>query len=215
MRSRVSLLAFAVLLAVAASASAQYRGGTVEINPFAGYLFGGSFGRFDTFFDFDRGRLEVDDHAIYGGRVGYNFTDLWEVELEYAQSDTHLSIDPFDDRLPDERVGDMKFEYFLGYLTLNFGHGRWVPYFTIGSGGANLVPNIANTLNNSEVRYTAAIGGGVKWFLSPHFAFRFDGRLYSTWIDNAHFLCGPTFCAGTGSTWVSNFNANGGFIVAF
>ena len=211
MRTRVSLLAFAFLLAAVSSARAQYRGGTVEINPFAGYMFGGNFGRFDNFLDFDPGRLEVDDHAIYGGRVGYNFTNLWEIEVEYAQSDTHLSIDPFDDRLPDERVGDMKFEYFLAYLTLNFGHGRWVPYFTIGSGGANLVSNIT-TFSNSEVRYTGAIGGGVKWFLSPHFAFRFDARLYSTWINNSQ-VCGPGFC--TGSSVVSNVNANGGFVVAF
>jgi hypothetical protein len=88
-----------------------------------------------------------------------------------------------------------------------------VPYFTIGSGGANLVPNIANTFSTAEIRYTAAIGGGVKWFLNPHFAFRFDGRLYSTWINNSHVVCGPTFC--TGNAWVSNFNANGGFLVAF
>jgi opacity protein-like surface antigen len=212
MRARVPCVAFVILLAVAASASAQYRGGTVEFNPFAGYLFGGNFGHFNDF-DFERSRVEVDDHVIYGGRVGYNFTNLWEVELEYAQSDTHLDLESFHSNVPDQQIGDMKFEYFLAYLTLNFGSGRFVPYFTIGSGGANLVPFIAGSLSTSEVRYTGAVGGGVKWFLNPHFALRFDARAYSTYINDSHTVCGPTFC--TGNTWVTNVVTNGGFIIAF
>jgi len=211
MKPRVPILVLAILLA-AASASAQYRGGTFELNPFAGYLFGGNFGRFDDF-DFHRSRVEVDDHAIYGGRVGYNFTGLFELELEYAQSDTHLTLNARDRFVPDQRIGDLRFEYFLAYMTLNFGHGRLVPYFTVGSGGANLVPSIAGSRSTSEVRYTAAMGGGIKFFFNPHFALRFDGRGYSTYINDSHSVCGPTFC--TGNTWVTNAVANGGFIVAF
>jgi opacity protein-like surface antigen len=212
MRSRVSLLAFAILLAVAASATAQYRGGTVEINGFAGYLFGGNFGHTDDF-NFIDSRVEVEDHVAYGGRIGYNFTNRWEIELEYAESDTHLELNAFNNNIPDVRIGDLKFQYFLAYMTLNFGHGRWVPYFTLGSGGANLNPDIPGTLSDSEVRYTAAVGGGVKWFLSPHFAFRFDGRFYSTYINDSRVVCGPNFC--TDRTWVSNFVASGGIIFAF
>jgi opacity protein-like surface antigen len=213
MKLRAPLLGIA-LLALAASASAQYRGGTVEINPFAGYLFGGTFGHFQDFGVFQNSRVSVEDHVIYGGRVGYNFTSLWEVEVEYAQSDTHLELEhTHHDDLPDERIGDMKFEYFLAYMTLNFGHGRVVPYFTIGSGGANLVPFIAGTFSTAEVRYTAGVGGGVKIFLNPHFALRLDGRSYSTYINDSHTVCGPDIC--TGKTWVNNFVANGGFIIAF
>ena len=213
MRSRVSLLAFAILLVVAASASAQYRGGTVELNGFAGYLFGGDFGHTSDFGP--SGRVDIDDHLYYGGRVGYNFTSLWEVEFEYAQDPTHLSLHPFrgNGNLPDVGIGDVKFEYFMANMTLNFGHGRWVPYFTIGSGAAHIVPTVPNTFSSSTVRYTTSIGGGVKWFVDPHFAFRFDGRVYSTFLDNARVVCGPNFCTST--NWVSNGGFNGGIIIAF
>src|SRR5262245_64199435 len=117
MRARVPFLALAVLL-TAAAASAQYRGGTIELNPYAGYLVGGDYGNRDL--DFNLGHLQVEDHVIYGGRIGYNFTNLWETELEYAQSDTHLEADLRDDRQPDVRVADLRFQYFLGYLTVNF-----------------------------------------------------------------------------------------------
>ncbi len=212
MRSRVSLLAFAVLLVVAASASAQYRGGTVEINGFAGYLVGGNIGHFRDFNnDCCHTDLDVDDHLAYGGRIGYNFTNLWEVETEFTQSDTHLDLDHHNN-LPDEQIADLRFQYFMGYLTVNFGSSRFVPYFTVGSGAANLRSEFAGFPSNSEVRYTASAGGGIKIFLNPHFAFRFDGRFYSTYLSGRA-ICGPDFC--TNNTWVTNFVPNGGFIVAF
>src|SRR4051812_26028120 len=213
MKLRGSLLVLA-LFATAASASAQYRGGTVEINPFAGYLFGGNLGHFHDFNsdDFDHTHLDVEDHVTYGGRVGYNFTNLWEAELEYAQSDTHLELDSHHDNVPDQRFGDLRFQYFMAYMTLNFGHGRFVPYFTLGSGAANLRQEFPGSFSNSEVRYTAGVGGGVKIFVTPHFAFRLDGRSYSTYLSD-HSVCGPDFCSN--ATWVSNFVANGGFVVAF
>jgi len=215
MRSGISLLASAVLLAVASSATAQYRGGTWELEGFAGYLLGGNFGH-SSDFGFNNAHIDVQDDVYYGGRLGYNFTPLWEVEVEYAQSKPHLEAVPFHDNsnVPGVRIGDIKFEYYMAYMTLNFGHGRWVGYFTLGSGAANLVPTIiVNSLSSSSVRYTSAIGGGAKWFIDPHFALRFDGRLYSTFVDKAHVVCGPNFCTNT--NWVSNWVFDGGVVFAF
>ncbi len=211
MRSRVSLLAFAILLTAAASARAQYRGGTVELNPFYGYLFGGNIGHFHDFNnDCCHTDLEVDDHQAYGGRIGYNFNNLWEVETEFTQSDTHLELDHHDN-FPNERIADLRFQYFMAYMTLNFGSSRFVPYFTLGSGAANLRSEFPG-FSQSEVRYTASAGGGIKIFLNPHFAFRLDGRSYSTYLSDRA-VCGPDFC--TNNTWVTNIVANGGIIVAF
>jgi hypothetical protein len=215
MKTRVPLLALAILLTIAASASAQYRGGTVELNPFAGYLFGGRFGDFDFDDDFDHGdrpHLEVDDDAVYGGRVGYNFTNLWQMELEYAQSDTSLDLDLRN--APDERLVDLRFQYFMGYLTLNFGQGRFVPYFTIGSGAADLRARASDASTSTDVRYTSAIGGGVKIFFIPHFGLRFDGRVYSTYLGDSTVVCGPGVLCST-SNWVTNVVANGGLLFAF
>ena len=68
-----------VSLAFAAAAQAQLRAGTVEINPFAGYLFGGNFG--NAQFDFTPYDLGVDDDVVYGGRIGYNFIEPARVRV--------------------------------------------------------------------------------------------------------------------------------------
>jgi opacity protein-like surface antigen len=225
MKLRIPLLA-AVLLAFAASAHAQYRGGTVEIEGFGGYLFGGGLGHFHDFntnvnahnssngncCDDNDTHLTVDDDAYYGGRVGYNFTPFWEVETEFAQSKTHLEIESHHD-IPNVRVGDLRFDYFMAYLTMNFaGMSRWVPYFTIGNGAADLHRNIPGVVDDSVLRYTFSAGGGVKYFVTPHFAFRFDTRSYSTHLSDED-ICGQNFCSN--HSWVTNFVVNGGLIIAF
>jgi hypothetical protein len=217
MKSRIAWLVVALAFSVVPSALAQLRAGTVEINPFAGYLFGGEIAHlhndFDDFDDFDHNHVDVDDDWNYGGRIGYNFTSLFQMEAEYARTETNFRL-----RLrnvPDQNLGDLRIEYFLGYATFNFGHSRVVPFFTIGAGGANLAPTLPGTPAESEVRFTTAAGGGVKVFVCPWFGFRFDGRFYSTWLgDDSRVYCDSDgFCHTR--DWLPNFTATGGFIFAF
>lgn len=215
MKTRVVLIALAVAFASSAPALAQLRGGTVEINPFAGYLFGGSFGRARTDFNEPFGlHLDVADDANYGGRIGYNFNSHFELEFEYAQTDTTFQIHSNRSFAPDQSLGDLKIQYFMGYATFNFGHGRAVPYFTVGGGAADLSPRFSGASSASDTRYTAAIGGGLKYFLNPHFGLRFDGRLYSTYLSTTDFYCGPYYVC-TQSNWLTNGVLNGGLLVAF
>jgi len=214
MKLRVVLLVLAAALAGAAAATAQLRSGTVEINPFAGYLFGGTFANDRDFRDnFSRAHLDVDDDVTYGGRVGYNFTSLLQFEAQYSRTETHFVLRQrhFD----DVRLGDLRIDYFLAYATINFGHRRVVPYFTIGAGAANLVPDVPESLSTSEVRFTSSAGGGVKIFLTPHFGFRLDGPAYSTWLgDHSRVFCDSTgFCSN--QSWLTNAEGTGGFILAF
>lgn len=211
MKTRIALAVLA-LAALAASAQAQIRAGTVEINPYAGYLFGGNFG--DANVEFTPYRVGVDDDPIYGGRVGFNITSLFEFELEYGYDKTHLTLEPDGVFAPPVFVGDLKIQYFMGYATFNFGHSRLVPYVTIGAGAANLKPEIPATNTVSDTRFTAGFGGGIKYFFDPHFALRIDGRAYSTYLGDTTVLCGPYYYC-TQSNWLTNGSANGGFIVAF
>ncbi len=215
MKTRVFVLVLAAALAGAGSARAQLRGGTVEINPFAGYLFGGNFGRgaAGLTYPYDY-RVGVADDLNYGGRIGYNFNSLFEAEFEYGRSDTNIDINPERGSLPTVKTGDLNLQYFMGYLTLNFGHGRTVGYFTFGGGAADLDPRVAGVQVRSTTRFTAAFGGGVKYFFDPHFGLRGDARLYSTYLGTDYFYCGPYYaCSQT--TWLSNFVLNGGLIIAF
>lgn len=215
MKSRVVLLVLAAALAGVATATAQLRAGTVEINPFGGYLFGGNlanpvvqFDQFDQHF-----HVDVDDDFTYGGRIGYNLTSLFQIEAEYSRTESNFILRQR--HFEDLNLGDLRIDYFLGYVTFNFGHRRVVPFFTIGAGGANLVPNLIDTVSDAEVRFTAAAGGGVKVFVNPHFGFRFDGRAYSTFLgDHSRVYCDQAHNCRS-EDWLTNATATGGFIVAF
>lgn len=212
MKARVFTLTLAILVASVAAATAQIRGGTVEINPFAGYLFGGSFARGTT--DFFPDQVDVADDVTYGGRVGYNITSMFEAEFQYSQTTT--TFETGDDFIFDPQItlGDFRQDYYMAYATFNFGHSRFVPYFTIGSGASYLKASVPGFVSVSDTRYTGSLGGGFKVFLNPHFALRFDGRAYWTYLGTESFYCGYYYsCSQT--EWLTNGEASGGLIVAF
>jgi hypothetical protein len=213
MKLRVLSLTLA-LAATAATASAQLRAGTVEINPFAGYLFGGTFGRgSNAIFTHS---VDVADHFTFGGRLGVNFTSLWEMEFQYSRTETDFQTRGQDDVFGDghQKLGRLNIDYYLGYVTFNFGHRRIVPYFTLGAGAAHLDPHVPDTPASSDTRFTASAGGGLKVFVNPHFALRFDGRAYTTSLgrDDRHDC---DFGCSDRQHWLTNGDLTGGFIVAF
>ncbi|HWZ86824.1 MAG TPA: outer membrane beta-barrel protein [Thermoanaerobaculia bacterium] len=215
MKIRVFLIALAVGLAGAASGSAQVRNGTIELNGFAGYLVGGTFGDGAGFTAYPyRYHVDVGDDLNYGGRVGYNFNSLFEAEFEYARTDTNFVRHAVHFDVPNQDFGDFGIQYFMGYLTFNFGHGRGVPYFTMGGGVADLKATFDGVPSFSKTYGTMAFGGGYKYFFNPHFGLRLDARLYSTALGNRTFVCAPGV-ACTYTSWMSNFVANGGVLIAF
>lgn len=217
MKFRVSVLIL-LAAATAALAKAQVREGTVEIAPFAGYLFGGEFARGTTsLFD---ARVDVDDEATYGLRFGYNVTENFQMEVQASRTDTKFVTD--DDELfgpGGERLGDLRIDYLLGYGTFNFGHRRAVPYVTLGAGVARLDPDVPGTSTNRDTRFTASLGVGVKTFINPHFGFRFDGRGYATDLPDRgdRFGCDDFFhdCNDDERDWLTNGELSAGLIFAF
>ena len=216
MKFRVFLvLVFAA--GISTAALAQVRQGTVEISPFAGYLFGGEFSRgSNDLFDF---RVEADDDVTYGIRLGFNLTDNFEMEFQASRTESAFVSD--DDVLfggDGNSFGDLTIDYFMGYATFNFGHGRAVPYFTIGAGVANLDPDVPGTSAQSDTRFTGSLGAGVKVFVNPHFGFRFDGRGYATSLgdNNDNFGCDDEFFDDCNNNdWLTNGEISGGLIFAF
>lgn len=228
MKPRIALLALA-LSALAASLSAQVRSGTVEISPFYGYLFGGNFPTGSTS-QFPDTRANVRDHATYGAGIGYFVTSAIEIESRWSHTETgladHQSDGTFHHDGDGPRVADLKIDYFLGYVTYNFGHRRWVPYATIGMGAARLDPGARNDIvctaagppcNNPApfTRYTAALGGGLKFYANPHFGFRLDERGYGTYLSS-HGDCNTSSHEnGRCSSWLGNLESSAGVIISF
>jgi hypothetical protein len=201
------------LLLLPGAAHAQIREGTFEISPFYGYLWGGEFAH-GTNSLFNQ-TVDLDDHDTFGVRMGYNATQVFQFELQWSRTDTHfISHDSGELFGPGGvRLGDIKVDYWMGYSTFNFGHHRVVPYFTIGAGVAHLDPSGTPLPASSDTRFTASMGGGLKVFVTPHFGFRFDGRGYSTYLNDD--------CGGhdhhdhCDSHWLTNGEGSGGLVFAF
>jgi len=220
MKFRV-LLVLALAAGVSTVALGQIREGTVEISPYAGYLFGGEFARGSTsLFDV---RVEADDDATYGVRLGYNMTDNVEMEFQASRTKTAFVTDDDHDLFGSngQSLGDLTIDYYMGYGTFNFGHRRAVPYITIGGGVARLDPNVPNTNARSDTRFTGSLGIGVKAFVNPHFGFRFDGRGYATSLGNRdrndrRFGCDNNFFDDCDSKeWLTNGEISAGLLFAF
>ena len=225
-RSRVSslLIAFLFLLLLAPVCSAQIRSGTVEINPFAGYLFGGRFAQ-GTLAIFDT-KVDVDNHTTFGGRLGWNVTSKWEIEAQVSRTETAF-VTPGSRKLfgdSGRRLGDLRIDYLLGYGTFNFGHGRAVPYFTLGMGAARLEADMCRGVvtpcanPDRDTRFTASAGVGLKAFMTPHFGLRFDGRYYGTLLRDSERdrdrRCVDRRCDNR-TDWLGNGDVTGGLIFAF
>jgi hypothetical protein len=213
MRLRILGIAAAVSICAASSLFGQLRQGTVEIEPFAGYLWGGHFDRGSTaIFPFT---VDTEDHFTFGGRVGYNITSLIEVEALYERTETNFvtccNSGPVFGGGNRERLGKLDIDYFLGYATFNFGHSRAVPYVSFGMGAAHLNPDVPGVDAESDTRYTVSAGTGMKLFFTPHFGMRFDGRYFGTLL-NSH---DHDHCCSNGSDWLSNGTATGGLLFAF
>jgi opacity protein-like surface antigen len=233
MRLRIAALALA-LSALAVTLSAQVRSGTVEISPFYGYLFGGSFPAGSTS-QFPDIRAHVADHGTYGVGIGYFLSSALEIESRWARTETdfvdrHHSDGTLHHDGDGRRIADLKIDYFLGYVTYNFGHRRWVPYATIGMGAARLDPGMRN--DNACVlsfppsppcsdpepftRYTAALGAGVKFYASPHVGFRLDGRGYGTYLNSRGDCDSSSHGSGRcSSNWLGNFESSAGLLISF
>jgi hypothetical protein len=225
MRLRLAAIAAAALL-LASAATAQRRS-TVEINPFAGYLFGGEFARgSNELFEFD---VDVDDDVAYGGRLGFNLNDFFQLEFEYVAVRTAFTTSEELFAPSGDELAELDIDYFLGYGTFHFGGRHVVGYFTMGAGAAHLDPGPrqdivciqACTDPSADTRFTTALGGGVKIFVTPNFGFRFDGRGYATFLDDDNdddfddYCHGYDDCDYGNENWLWNSVVSGGIIIAF
>ncbi|HBG06859.1 MAG: hypothetical protein A2075_04665 [Geobacteraceae bacterium GWC2_58_44] len=165
-----ALLVSAFLLPL--PARAEIKAGSVELSPFAGY----------SFFQ-DRQNLE--NGPILGGRIGYNFTGHFGVEVtgQYVNSgvdDKSRSFTrqgEFTSPIDDVDIA----MYHLDLIYHFMPESRFNPYVTAGYGAAHYSPKI----NNKNMSIIGA-GVGAKYWVAENVALRVDVRDNMTTDEHIH-----------------------------
>ncbi|MHB8137858.1 MAG: OmpA family protein [Smithellaceae bacterium] len=162
---RAVMIIAALVLLLPLSVRAEIRAGSFEVNPYVGV----------NFFQHNQ---NLKTAPVFGGRVGYNFTKYFGIEIGGQFLRTHLN----DSAKMDNTEG--QFGYPMDRVDLYFYHidavvhlipdGRINPFIVAGFGGANYSPSISNGGGMPAFN----VGVGVKVWLMDNIALRFDVQDY-------------------------------------
>lgn len=170
---RVALVLGAAFFVFAGSAAAQ-----VELTPFLGYRIGGELDEADDFFDFDG--VDFEDSESYGLILDVPLSGGFQLEFLYSIQQSELRSNELFSPLPGI---DIDIEYLhIGALYQWNSHGDTIPFVAASGGVTRLVPNQRGL--SSEERASISFGGGVKLMVSEHIGFRFEGRGFTTFVEN-------------------------------
>jgi hypothetical protein len=163
----VTLTAAILLGGLAVPAYAQ----RVEIAPFGGVRFGGGL------FEASSGRpVDADSAPAVGLTVDVPLSGGLQVEgsFSHQRADIFVPGQPF---APAARARFTVDHYQVGGLQ-EYGYGtRALPFLT------GIVGLTRYAGADSEIRFTAGAGGGVKLFPVPHVGVRLEGRVFATFVD--------------------------------
>ena len=154
------------------------RAGEVELSPFAGVQYGGSVESVAS------GRPRSFSAGFqYGGALDVAIGDGWGAEVHYSRQESELS--------GDDTVGrfELAVERFLAGVWEEKGEGRTKVHGTFLLGVTRFTPGLGGF--DSDVRFTAELGLGLKTRLSKHFGLRADVRGYFVVVDSG----GGTVCS--------------------
>lgn len=165
----VGLCSFALLLPMAAHA--EIKAGSVELSPFAGY----------NFYD---NQHNLKNRPVFGGRIGYNFTNHFGLE-----GTGEFSRNPVDDKnKPWTRQGqftgsdDVKIiSYHLDLLYHFLPEAKLNPFVTAGYGASHYNPEI-----NSKNMRLMNVGVGAKYWVAENIALRVDLSNKMTFDEHLH-----------------------------
>ncbi len=183
-----------LLLTLGAAAGGRPGRHPRRVHPFASFGFEGNFDNGfddDDVFDDD---LEVDDANGYGLIVGFPMSRHFTIELSYNRQETELFFDDEIFGLPDVLL-DLDIEYLHAGATFNFGAGHVQPFVSLSGGLTRFSPSTSFDEYDSETRFSAAFGGGLKIYFTDNFGLRLQGRVLSTLVDSdEEAFCGRREC---------------------
>ncbi|MDO9069457.1 MAG: outer membrane beta-barrel domain-containing protein [Deltaproteobacteria bacterium] len=167
------------------TAHSEIKAGSVEVSPFVGYNF------------FEK-RQNLDNNPVFGGRIGYNFTNYLGIEAtgEYIRSGVDDRSKAFTREgqftTPINNVDIIMYHLDLIYHFMP--EARFNPFIVAGYGGAHYSPKI----NNRDMAIVD-FGVGAKYWLTDNIALRADVRdkmVFDETIHNIEASAGVVFAFG-------------------
>jgi opacity protein-like surface antigen len=169
-----------ILLATATIASADEPTHNIEITPFAGYVFGGSF-EDDEEASTANQAVDLDDAASYGLIVNWPAepNTEWEIYLS-RQSTSFENVGLF---APDEPASpDLDISFLQAGGTYFFEGELARPYIVATVGVSRFEPD--DSAFDSETFFAFGIGGGVKLAPTSRIGLRLEGRVLGSVVSS-------------------------------
>lgn len=147
----------------------------LQITPFVGYRFFGSFEDDETGEDYD-----LEDDSSFGLLINFPSKRNTEWEIYYSKQSTEIKTG---DLFQQTSVLDIDVQYLQIGGTYLFEPDRaGIPYIAATIGAAHFDPSGAGT--DSDTFFSFSVGGGWKYFPDKRIGLRLDGRFIGTVIES-------------------------------
>ena len=178
-----AIIALAFLLVTPETISAQ---GKIEITPLVGYQFGGKFRMYE-------GDLKIKDDMNYGLAISTEMAQDTRLEFIWTSMQTSADFRPYYgyDYLDIGRFNLNINYYQIGGIREFPKGGAIVPFGSFTLGAVQFTPSDVNV--SESWRFSIALGGGAKFWLSDRIGIRLQGRLLMPL-----YFQGVSLYAGTG-----------------
>jgi opacity protein-like surface antigen len=209
-----------LILAPALHAAAQDRTGTVEITPFGGGYFGGRlYAGSNVIFTHD---VDVKTAGTYGIRVAVNANPWLGIEAGFSTADADIRNTSGSGLFgSSETLGKLRLYHYELDGVFNLGRRRVIPYIALGGGATTFRARVSGFDATDDTRFTANLGAGLKAYVTPHLAFRFDGRYRAAYVNDCS-RSQDSGCEGNRDRnrddrhrWYGSAKATGGLTFAF
>jgi outer membrane protein W len=170
-----------------------------EVTPFVGGQINGSLDYSTTLFH----GLDVKNGLSYGVTGGYLFGEYYGLEFSWNRNKADTTSQPISGG-SGVKVFTLTTDQFFGQFVFHFTdpEHKLRPFVFLGLGATDL-----STDRNGVVgatRFAGALGGGVKYHLTPHIGLRFQAKWSPTYLTTSDggYWCDPFW----GGCWVVGNN---------
>ncbi len=158
----------------------------IEINPFGGYLLGGSV-------KFYEGKFKIENNACYGGNMSVLLGNGNHLEIGYTRMDTKGNWEPYSAFMDDypRKTIDVAVNYLqIGEVKeLELDNEAIKPYGVFSLGTTWFHPKVDN--GEDEWLFSVSAGLGLKYFFTERIGIRVQARLLLPLVfDGAGFYMG-------------------------